>query len=302
MMKVLVTGMSGFVGKELQRFLKPEFELQAYKRGTVPVMDCDAVIHLAGKAHDTGRRVNHYEYDQANTQLTVKLFDAFLQSGAGTFIFMSSVKAAADRVEGILTEETEPNPETPYGKSKLAAEKYLLSQSLPVNKRLYILRPCMIHGPGNKGNLNLLFKLVSKGIPWPLGAFENLRSFCSSANLAFVIRELLANPSIPSGIYQVADDEPVSTNALISLIAEVKGKPERIWNINRDLLSGLAKLGNILRLPLNEERFKKLTGNYIVSNTKIKRAMGKELPLKSLDGLRQTLLSFTVHHHDGAKL
>ena len=84
---------------------------------------------------------------------------------------------------------------------------YILSKEIPKGKRVYILRPCMIHGPGNKGNLNLLYQLVSKGLPWPLGGFQNQRSFLSVENLCFVIKELLENESIPSGVYQVADDE-----------------------------------------------------------------------------------------------
>jgi nucleoside-diphosphate-sugar epimerase len=89
-------------------------------------------------------------------------------------------------VEGVLTEEVEPKPLTHYGKSKLMAEEYILSQPLSVGKSYYILRPCMIHGPGNKGNLNLLYQIVQKGIPYPLAAFENKRSFLSIENLCFI--------------------------------------------------------------------------------------------------------------------
>jgi len=82
------------------------------------------------------------------------IFDWFLQSTATKFIFFSSVKAAANSVDGILTEDFVPNPTSLYGESKLAAESYLLNH-LPDDKQVYILRPCMIHGPGNKGYLNL---------------------------------------------------------------------------------------------------------------------------------------------------
>ncbi|MEI5579362.1 SDR family oxidoreductase, partial [Streptomyces brasiliscabiei] len=85
----------------------------------------------------------------------------------------------ADQVVGELVEDVIPNATTHYGKSKLLAEKYILTKQIPESKRVYVLRPCMIHGPGNKGNLNLLYNLVSKSIPWPLGAFDNKRSFCS---------------------------------------------------------------------------------------------------------------------------
>ena len=102
---------------------------------------------------------------------------------------LSSVKAAADEINGELTEEIIPKPSTHYGKSKLLAEEYILSKVLPPGKRVYIIRPCMIHGPGNKGNLNLLYQLVRKNVPWPLASFDNKRSFCSIENLCFVIKE-----------------------------------------------------------------------------------------------------------------
>lgn len=82
------------------------------------------------------------------------------------FIFFSTAKAAADRVEGVLTEDVVPSPVGPYGESKIKAEEYILGNFPAGNdNRVYILRPCMIHGPGNKGNLNLLYSVVSKGIP-----------------------------------------------------------------------------------------------------------------------------------------
>ena len=113
------------------------------------------------------------------------------------------------QTHGILTEDVAPSPVGPYGESKIAAEKYILSKMGDVrsmSKDVYIFRPCMIHGPGNKGNLNLLYNVVSKGIPWPLGSFENKRTFTSIDNLTFVVNGLLTKP-IASGIYHMADDD-----------------------------------------------------------------------------------------------
>jgi nucleoside-diphosphate-sugar epimerase len=195
-------------------------------------------------------------------------------------------------VDGELNEEFIPNPVTHYGKSKLLAEHYILSKEMPAGKRVYILRPCMIHGAGNKGNLNLLFRLVSKGIPWPLGAFDNKRSFCSIDNLLFIIRELIENESIASGIYNITDDEPISTNELISLIADSNFKKPKIWKISKSWIVFIAKLGDLLKLPLNTETLQKLTESYEVSNSKIKTAIGKSLPLSSKEGLIKTFNSF----------
>lgn len=289
--------MTGFVGTHLSDYLqKRNYEIGALnlrtKGGDALPADAGAIIHLAGKAHDLRRVQEPDSYYQINYELTRKLYDAFLVSEATCFIFMSSVKAAADRVEGVLTEEMPATPQTDYGKSKLMAEEYIQSRPLPAGKQYFILRPCMIHGPGNKGNLTLLYQLLQKGIPWPLGAFENQRSFLGISNLCFVIDSLLSNNLVPSGIYQVADDEPLSTNQLVALIASEMGKTAVKWKVPLKWVKMLAKAGDILHLPLTTEKLQKLTESYVVSNHKIVTALGKELPLSSEEGIRQTIGSF----------
>lgn len=291
-MSVFITGSSGFVGKSFLINFSDEKSI-LWKRGNeININSALVVMHLAGKAHDLKKASNADEYYQVNTELTKKVFDAFLASAAKVFITLSSVKAVADEVDGELTEEHSPNPITHYGKSKLFAEQYILSKDIPEGKRVYILRPCMIHGPGNKGNLNLLYKLVSKGIPWPLGAFENQRSFCSIDNLMFIFKELIEREDIPSGIYNVADDAPLSTNEVISILAASQNRKTRIWNISKKLIEHAARIGNVFKLPLNEERLQKLTESYVVSNKKLISAIGKPLPFSSREGLLKTFQSF----------
>lgn len=298
-MNILITGAFGFVGTNLSRALSAtgKHRLSALDISKPPTHSytvfhtwaeldklsgepLDAIIHLAGKAHDTKNTSSAQSYFDINLGLTQKIFDFFLQSDAEKFIFFSSVKAVADTVaDEILTEEDNSNPQTPYGKSKLAAEQYILSKPALANKKVYILRPCMIHGSGNKGNLNLLYKLVQKGIPWPLGAFENKRSFTSIDNLAFAIKQIIEK-NIAPGIYNMADDDPVSTNQLIEIIAASTGKKVSIWRINQTIISFAARIGDMLHLPLNSERLKKLTESYVVSNQKLKNAFGiKKMPM-----------------------
>jgi nucleoside-diphosphate-sugar epimerase len=294
MKNILITGATGFVGKNLSKYLlKESWQVNAYNRNTaLDLANIDTHVHLAGKAHDLKNTSSSDEYYQANTELTKKVFDAFLASHAKVFITLSSVKAVEDEVEGELTEDHVPNPSTHYGKSKLLAEQYILSKEIPIGKRIYILRPCMIHGPGNKGNLNLLYKLVSKGAPWPLGAFENNRSFCSIDNLMFIFKELIERGDIPSGIYNISDDEPLSTNELINLIAQSQNRKPKVWKISKSLIEKAARIGDKLHLPLNSERLHKLTSSYVVSNYRIKAAIGKPLPVSSRDGLMKTFRSF----------
>jgi len=289
---ILLTGSSGFVGNSVVNYFRGD-SIKVIKRDGELVMDnTKGLIHLAGKAHDLKNTSNPDEYYQVNTQLTKKIFDVFLASEAKIFITLSSVKAVTDEVHGILGEENTPNPITHYGKSKLLAEQYILSKVIPNDKRVYVLRPCMIHGPGNKGNLNLLYKLVSKGIPWPLGTFDNKRSYCSIDNLMFIFKELIEREDIPSGVYNVSDDIPLSTNEVISILAESQNRRPRIWNISKGLIELGAKIGNVLKLPLNEERLQKLTDSYVVSNKKLHSVIRKPLPVSSREGLLRTFQSF----------
>lgn len=315
-MNVLITGAYGFVGTNISAFLKSNgADLSALDIKKVPntsysqfyswenldTIDFNqfhAIIHLAGKAHDTRNKSGVQVYFDINTGLTQKVFDKFVNSSVSKFIFFSSVKAAAEKVESdFLTEDIIPAPVGAYGESKIKAEEYILDQmdqkaALIKNKEVYILRPCMIHGPGNKGNLNLLYSVVSKGVPYPLGAFENNRSFLSIDNLCFIIYQLLEKP-IEGGIYHLADDESLSTNELIRLISQSVNKPERVWNWNKSVITGVARLGDVLKLPLNSLRLQKLTENYVVSNQKIKKAIGVEkLPVDAASGIQATLASF----------
>ncbi|WGH76979.1 NAD-dependent epimerase/dehydratase family protein [Tenacibaculum tangerinum] len=303
---LIITGISGFVGQNLENYLNKQYVLDGVSRSKIDnnlsykdlskelLSSYNTFIHLAGKAHDLKNTSEEKEYFEVNTELTKTLFDNFLNSDCEVFIYMSSVKATADEVEGILDENHKSNPVTAYGKSKLAAEQYILSKEIPENKRVYILRPCMIHGPNNKGNLNLLYNFVSKGIPYPLGKYENKRSFLAVENLCFVIKELVENKDIQSGVYNVADDESLSTNELVKTIGVGVNKNVRIFNTPKVFINMLAKLGDILSFPINSERVQKLTEDYVVSNKKIKSALGiNEFPLSTREGIIKTIKSFT---------
>lgn len=329
-MKILITGVHGFVGSNLVEALKKEhtiygldiiapvkdgirytFSWDYVEKDGLP--DVDAIIHLAGKAHDVKNKSAADVYFKVNTGLTQKIFDYFLaHESIKKFVFFSTAKAAADKVEGVLTEDVVPAPVGPYGESKIAAEQYILEKfkefnglsSLreddlepvehlkPTSKDVYIFRPCMIHGPGNKGNLNLLYNVVKKGIPWPLGAFENRRTFTSIENICFAVNGVLTK-DVPSGIYNMGDDEALSTNELIEEICKSLGKKAHIWKLPKGLMNGAAKIGDWLHLPLNSLRMQKLTENYISSNAKIKAALGVEkMPVDAREGLKRTLESF----------
>jgi nucleoside-diphosphate-sugar epimerase len=297
MKKVIITGISGFVGQNLSKYLSGFYDVIGVGRNervnyeNFSKINYDAIIHLAGKAHDLKNVAKPDEYYQVNFELTRKIYDSFLASQAQTFIFISSVKAVADEVDGVLVESSTPNPQTHYGKSKLLAENYILENIKP-NKRVIILRPCIIHGEGNKGNLNLLFNIVKKGIPYPLGAFENRRSFLTITNLCFVIKEILDNENIISEVFNVSDDDAISTNELIALINIALGKQVSILRIPKKIILAIAKIGDIFKLPLTTEKLNKLTDNYVVSNKKVLTFINKKLPYSTKNGLLKTFSTY----------
>ena len=284
-MKVLITGAYGFVGTNLCKYLAEKghechaLDIPVAKRDDVPYVSfytwdeldklpvVDAVVHLARKAHDLKKVASEQSYFDINVGLTEKIFAA---AKTTRFIYFSSSKADANG--------------NAYGRSKLAAEQFL-------NGRAIVLRPAMIHGPGNKGNLNLLWGIARRGLPWPLAAFENKRSFTSIGNICAAVEALAERGT--NGVYPIADDEMLSTNRLIELIAETCGKRAKLWRVPKGMMRMVAKIGDVLHLPLNTERIVKLTEDSFVNNSHLKSQLGwKLMPIRAEEGLRRTLRSF----------
>lgn len=290
-MNVLITGAYGFVGTNLCHYLVQHghqcdaLDIPASVRPDVPyqnnfswdnldalkphLANYTAVIHLAGKAHDLKKVSSPQSYFDINVGLTKQIFE-LTRNTVKNFVFFSSSKAV--------------DADTPYGQSKKEAEEYLGNNAI-------ILRPAMIHGPGNKGNLNLLWKVASYGFPWPLAAFENLRSFASIENVCAAVEELCHKGQ--PGIYPIADDTPLSTNRIIELMAAVQGRHARLWHIPKSFMCLCAKIGDVLHLPLNTERLQKLTENALLDNSHLKQVLGwEQMPVNSEDGLITTLNAF----------
>ena len=291
-MKILITGAYGFVGTNLCRYLVGRghecvaLDIPKAKRDDVPYKafyswdeldsidwaGMDAVVHLAGKAHDLKNVSDPQSYFDINVGLTEKIFNA-ANGKVPRFIYFSSSKAA--------------DADTPYGQSKLAAEKFLAGRAI-------VLRPAMIHGPGNKGNLNLLWGIARRGFPWPLAAFANRRSFTSIVNICAAVEALCERGK--NGVYPIADDEMLSTNRLIELMAEAYGRKPRLWRLPKGLMRLAARMGDVLHLPLNTERLGKLTEDSFVDNAALKAHLGwAAMPVRAEDGLRETLKSFLNH-------
>ena len=304
-MKIIITGINGFIGRNIssffstfpgneiygidQKFITTATNFPFYtwdQLDTVP--EGDVIIHLAGLAHDTNNVRLADEYFRVNTELTKTIFRFFLKSKTKTFIFFSTVKSVADFTETPLEETAIPRPSTVYGKSKLLAEEFICANLPKDGRKVYILRPCMIHGPKPKGNLVSLYNYFDKGLPYPFGNLSNNRSYLSINNLTFILEKLLKS-KIESGIYHLADDEALSTKQIIKLIGETLQKKPITINFPNWLISTVVGLGSKLNLTINQETIKKLTGDYLVSNEKIKKALNIELPVRAEEGMIYTL-------------
>lgn len=298
-MRIAVFGGSGFIGNHLVSFLKGHYDIKDISlRKPISentVFNSDILINSIGKAHDHSGIAKDADYIYANFELAKEVFKLFIASSAKLFVHISSL-AALEEIESetSLTEIDKCNPISIYGKSKRLAEKWLLEQDLPADKKLIIIRPPMVHGAGDKGNLGLLYKLISKGIPYPLASFNNQRSFLSLDNFCFFVEQIIEKQDkIESGLYHISDDEVVSTIEIIEIIKTVTNSNVPNVMLPKLIVKFVAKIGDVLSLPLNTIRLKKMTSILVVSNQKIKTTLGiSKLPYTAKEGLEKTIRSF----------
>lgn len=241
-LNLLITGTSGFIGKHLlAHLLKRDFDIRAAVRspadlpcptfvvgkidGTTNWSDAvsgfDAVIHLAAYAHVTNpAKIDKALLHETNVEGTARLAQEAAKAGVKHFIFISSIGAMADSSNKVLCADAPCSPTTLYGQSKLMAEKELKTMAGKYGMEWTIIRPPLVYGPGNPGNMQRLLKLIRSGIPLPLASVRNRRSFVYVENLVDVILACLGNPKAFGKTYLPSDGEDVSTPELIRKIAK----------------------------------------------------------------------------------
>lgn len=203
----------------------------------------DAVVHLAARAHvlDSDAAEDDDAFSRINAIGTARLSEQAIQSGVARFVLMSSIGAVTAASDSCVTLDTPCTPQTPYGHSKRAAEQALIERANGTSMRWTILRPTLVYGPGNPGNMERLVTLVKRGLPLPLGAMRNRRSFTFVRNLTDLIAVVLGHDEAEDATFLVADGEDLSTPELIRKIALHAGVRVRLFSVPPAALGGIAR-------------------------------------------------------------
>jgi len=280
-MKILVTGSNGYLGSSFINQYKnkhnfEKFSLLSQKLEDINFDAVDTILHYAALVH---QKVEYpYEkYHEINVEYPVKLAKLAKENGVQQFILISTIAVYGEDKER-LNENTICNPITPYGKSKLEAEKQLLELS-DDSFVVSIIRPPMVYGRNAPGNIDSLVKLVKKLPIIPLGGIENKRSFIFIQNLCHMIDEIITQRQ--NGIFLASDDEVLSTSRLIELIA--KNLDKKVYLIKVPFFESLLKL-------VKPSFHKRLYGSLEIDNQDtIKRLFGEaqaSLPYSVEEGIR----------------
>jgi nucleoside-diphosphate-sugar epimerase len=205
-----------------------------------------------------------------------------LEGGVKHFIFLSSIGAVTTLSDTIINESSECNPDTPYGRSKLKAEMEIKQLCENSTMTYTILRPTLVYGANNPGNMERLLKLVAKGLPLPLGGVNNSRSLVYVGNLVDAIITCINHPNAKNQTFIVSDGEDLSTPELIRGIGKAMNKTPLLLPIP----SSLIKIGT--KLLGKAEAGDRLLGSLQVDSSKIRETLNWQPPYTVEEGLKIT--------------
>lgn len=324
---VLVTGATGFIGSHLIPLLLEQHwlvkvalrhpEQAKLPSEVIPIsvgnidrrtdwscalQGCNAVVHLAARAHVLREMAldPEKEFFDTNTWGTANLVQQAIASGVEHFVSISSIGAMATQCNLPLSETSPCTPDTPYGRSKLAAEKALIEKATASEMTWTILRPPLVYGAGNPGNLERLIRLVRSRLPLPLGGINNRRSLIYVGNLIDAIATCLVHPQAKNQIFLLSDRQPLSTPEIIRQIARSLELSVLLLPVPPLWLKWAGLGGNLLErlldrpLPLNRDTVERLLGSLVIDSTYIRETLDWSPPYGTEQGFQNT---FSPRNH-----
>ena len=312
-MKILVTGANGFIGTQLTETLANSgHQVRSTARSITPnspitreiitcdlesadsldhlTTGCDAIVHLAGRAHvmSDNPATSESLYLSANVDVTRRLAQSAARTGVKRMILMSSVKVNGESttIDSPFTSQDTPNPQDPYGRSKTQAEQTLWDVASTSGLEGVVIRPPLVYGPGVRANFASLIGIVDRGIPLPLGSIQNKRSFVSVDNLIDCIETTLQTPNAGGQTFLVSDGQDLSTPELIRAIASSLHKSPMLIPIPTALLKLAATTAG------KRNAYDRLCGSLTVDIALTKQKLSWTPPFTVQDSLQRTVDAF----------
>ncbi|MEZ1315603.1 NAD-dependent epimerase/dehydratase family protein [Pseudomonas fluorescens] len=312
MKRILVTGASGFVGKELCAYLSqagfdvtgltrtqninlPNVHLVESSLDVIPatsrvLMNSDCVIHLAGRAHQLNDRAISPldEFRAVNRDLTITFARSCIAAGIKRFVFISSIGVnGSETFAAPFTEDSVCTPTADYALSKYEAEIELCKLFENSASELVIVRPPLVYAADAPGNFNRLLKLVSLGVPLPFGCVRNQRSMISLRNLVSFISLAATHPRAANETFLIADTEPLSLPEILKSLSEGMSRRSFLLPVPAALLTTAATVFGKSAI------IKQLCGSLVVDSSKSRILLGWQPIETSRQGLTRTGRSYS---------
>jgi len=250
------------------------------------VVGCDAVVHLAALAHQQGRAADRgLEFRRVNTEGTRLLARAAALGGVQKFVFISSIAAICTRSDSPVDDRTPCMPTDAYGCSKFDAEQALIAEFTASATDWCILRPPLVYGPGNPGNMRRLLRIMATGLPLPLASIHNRRSLMFVDNLVDAILSVLQHAGVVRSTYVLSDGSDFSTPELVRALAAAAGSRARLLAVPVSALSMLGRAADALHallgksLGIDSTAIDRLVGSLPVDGTRFRRSFGWHPPV-----------------------